>query len=130
MANYLIERVPDYKTLELPNDKVRTLDGVEIDFGMLLYCKYTPERCVEYQVIVEVAFLDPITKQWSVIVLGPRMPVSAMALPVSQFVADPAEWEKFQAKRGGVPRGQSSSQAANSGDGTGPTQRRRGDSVG
>lgn len=81
----------------LPDSRVQTIDGRQVEPGMKLYHKFTPETISEYEVLLDVAFKDPHTKEWQVILLGPRLPV--MSRPVNFFVADLSEWKNFYAGR-------------------------------
>ena len=94
-----IERVGNYVTAELPDPRVVTIDRVPIEFGMKLYTKYTPTRCVEYEEILGLAFQDPHTKEWKVLVVGPKLPI--VSYSATNFVSDPSLWAEFWERRNG-----------------------------
>ena len=81
----------------LPSNKVRSMDGKRINIGEKLYVMHEPNSLTEYEVISDVAFLDPHTKEWQVIVLGASLPV--LSLSVLNFTTNPDDWVRLWLKR-------------------------------
>ena len=81
----------------LPSKLIITLDGKQVQEGMKLYVAHDPTELTEYEVISDVAFLDPHTKEWQIIVIGPTLP--AMSQSVKNFTTNPEDWAGLWQKR-------------------------------
>lgn len=62
-----------------------------------MYSANATNSLIAYEVIMDVAFLHPHTKEWQVVVLGPRLPV--MSLSVRNFTTDAQKWLERWKKR-------------------------------
>ncbi len=87
----------DVEMEALPSPKVRTLDNKQPKEGALLYMMHAPEELTEYEVISDMAFRDPATKEWHLVVIGPTMPV--ISHPVSNFTTSEKDWLQFWSTR-------------------------------
>jgi len=73
------------------------MDGRRPCEGLKLYMMHEPASLTEYEVISDVAFLDPHTKEWQIIVIGASLPVISHS--VSNFTTNPDDWARLWKKR-------------------------------
>lgn len=93
----LLSCAPDAEFVTLPDPQVLTLDGEMPEEGTKLYIQYSLSSLSEYEVLSDIAIRDPRTREWQLIVLGPKLPV--ISRPARLFVVDSERWVEFWKKR-------------------------------
>lgn len=92
-----VREVADVPMVQLPDPRVKTVDGEPITLGMQLVHAFAPETLCRYEVIHDFAFQNPVSHEWQVLVIGSSLPI--VSLDCGNFAAREETWLRFWKKR-------------------------------